>query len=421
MSIISRTILYTLCNIVLGLTTYGQATKSPFSAIGVGEYYGNSLAHNQGMAGVGISNPQYGYLNNKNPALLVFNIYTVFESGIVGEKRTLKNGEAVEKNKSANLNYLAIGFPIKRGRWSTSTGLMPYTNVNYKFNYVQNISGSSNKVDVLETGSGGINKVFWSHGVALNDDFSLGMTMTHLFGSIDKSYSNRLIETRQTIIFVPTVQENNYYKNNNLSLGFSFHKDSIFKKQYRLNLGLVYDFGTNVNTTYNALIQSYVGNIPNSSDSLSNLQGITTLPQSIGAGISLSKDNFTIGADVQYLDYTQFKNLQGQSQGGLGAWGIALGGEYKPSLASPGSYLKQITYRTGVSLDQYPFLVNNNKMKDIGINFGFSLPMHGSSVDLALKVGKRGDVGLNTIAENYIKLYFGVTFNDQWFIKRRFD
>ena len=60
-------------------------------------------------------------------------------------------------------------------------------------------------------------------------------------------------------------------------------------------------------------------------------------------------------------------------------------------------------------------------MQDLGINFGLSLPMHGSSVDIGLKAGKRGDVKLNTIAENYIKLYFGVTFNDQWFIKRKFD
>jgi hypothetical protein len=36
-------------------------------------------------------------------------------------------------------------------------------------------------------------------------------------------------------------------------------------------------------------------------------------------------------------------------------------------------------------------------------------------------LGRRGDLQLNKIEENYVKLYFGVTFNDQWFIKRRFD
>src|SRR6187399_3272406 len=141
MSISSRIILSFFCTAGLSLTAHAQATRSPFSAFGVGEYYGNSLAHNQGMAGVGISNPQYFYLNNKNPALLVFNTFTVFESGIVGENRTLKNGEAVETNGSGNLNYLAIAFPIKRLRWTASSGLMPYTTVNYQFTYTDAILG----------------------------------------------------------------------------------------------------------------------------------------------------------------------------------------------------------------------------------------------------------------------------------------
>ena len=130
----------------------------------------------------------------------------------------------------------------------------------------------------------------------------------------------------------------------------------------------------------------------------------------------------TIGADVQYLDYTQFRDLKGNNPAGQGAWRFGLGGEFTPNPSGPGSYLARITYRTGVSIDQYPYLVNGNTLKDFGINFGLSLPVSRiSSIDLGLKIGKRGDIGLNKIEENYFKLYFGVTFNDQWFIKRRFD
>lgn len=423
MSISKRIVFSILCSAVLGLTAQGQATRSPFSIFGIGENYGNSLAHNQGMAGVGFSNPQYYYLNNKNPALLVFNTLTVFESGLVAEKRSLKDGQTVEKNGSGNLNYLALGFPVKRGRWSTSTGLMPYTNVNYKLNYTDNIAGSTNQVEVVETGTGGINQVFWSNGVALNDDFSLGLTVNYLFGSINNRYSNRLIETQQSVLFVPTVYERYYYKDFNFSAGFSFHKDSLFKKNYRINVGLVYDFSSKINTSYYERIER--NNAARGIDSLAlaNLSGTTTLPQSLGAGISISKaDNLTIGADVQYLDYTQFRDFKGINPGGQGVWKFAVGGEFTPASTSPGSYLKRMTYRTGVSLDQYPYLVNGNTLKDFGINFGLSLPVSRiSSLDIGVKIGKRGDLGLNKIEENYFKLYFGVTFNDQWFIKRRFD
>ncbi|MEK6783021.1 MAG: hypothetical protein AABY93_15080 [Bacteroidota bacterium] len=423
MSISKRFILSLLGGLVVSLTAQGQATRSPFSAFGIGEYYGNSLAHNQGMAGVGISNPQYFYLNNKNPALLVFNTFTVFESGIVGENRTLKNGEAVEKNASGNLNYLALGFPIKRGRWSASTGLMPYTTVNYKLNYVDDIENSSNKVAVVETGDGGINQVFFSNGVALNDDFSLGLRANYLFGSINNRYSNILLVTEQPRIIVPTVYEQYYYKDFSLSTGFSFHKDSLFNKNYRINFGLVYDFKANLNTSYYERSERNDVNGNIDSLALANYSGTTTLPQSYGAGVSISKaDNFTIGADFQYLDYSQFKDFKGQNPTGRGAWRIAVGSEFTPFSASPGNYLARITYRTGVSIEEYPYLVNDNVLKDFGINFGLSLPVARiSSLDIGVKVGRRGDLSLNKIEEKYIKLYFGVTFNDQWFIKRKFD
>ena len=420
MSISSRIILILFCSAVLSLTADAQATRTPFSAFGVGETYGNSLAHNQGMAGVGISNPQYFYLNNKNPALLVYNTFTVFESGIVGENRTLKNGEAVEKNASGNLNYLAIAFPIKRLRWTASTGLMPYSSVNYQFTYTDAILGSPNRVAVHESGIGGINKVYVSNGVALTPDLSIGATVNYLFGSINNQYSNRLLASEQQVLFTPTIKEQYYFKDYSYSAGISFHKDSISKKNYRLNLGVVYDFNADVRTEFS---QRTVSNLSNGGiDSLANLTGTTTLPQTLGVGISFGKsDKFTIGADAQYMDYTQFKDFKGQNPAGQGAWRLAVGTEVTPNTSST-NYLSRMTYRTGVSIDQYPYLVNGNALKDFGINFGLSLPVSRySSLDLGLKVGRRGDLTLNKIEETYIKLYFGVTFNDQWFIKRRFD
>jgi len=49
------------------------------------------------------------------------------------------------------------------------------------------------------------------------------------------------------------------------------------------------------------------------------------------------------------------------------------------------------------------------------------LPAGRSSMDLALKVGQRENKAENILEESYFKLYFGITFNDQWFIKRKFD
>jgi hypothetical protein len=63
--------------VISAAKVWGQAAPSPFTTYGVGEPYGNGLVHNQGN-GLGVSQPQYWYINNQNPALLIYNNYSVF-------------------------------------------------------------------------------------------------------------------------------------------------------------------------------------------------------------------------------------------------------------------------------------------------------------------------------------------------------
>lgn len=406
---------------------WGQAASSPFSYLGIGEPYGNALTHNQGMAGVGVSNPQYFYLNNQNPALLVFNRFTVFEAGFIGERRTIKGNGISETNGNGNLNYLITAFPVKLGRWTTSLGLMPYSTVNYKLNYVDEIEGNTtNTVNVTESGEGGVNQAYWSNGVSLNKDFSVGLKATYMFGSIIREYANSLTNSDQPIPYSPTVYIRNYVKDFNLSAGISFHKDSIAgRKNYKINVGAVYDFRANLNTEYFARIERRnPAGVVDSSTLINNVPGNITIPSSMSAGLSVAKgDYWTVGVDYTYFDYSNFKDFNGEVQSwGTSGWKLSVGTEFTPDPTSLGNYLKRMTYRTGISYDKYPYLINGNMVKDFGLNFGFSMPVSRfSSLDFAFKVGQRGNLTDNTIEENYFKIYFGMTFNDQWFIKRRFD
>ncbi|HCM74766.1 MAG TPA: hypothetical protein DIS90_00170 [Cytophagales bacterium] len=402
----------------------GQAAKTPFSSFGIGETFGNGLTQNQGMAGIGISNPEYWHLNNVNPALLVYNTITVFEAGFIGEQRTIKGSSASEKAGSGNLNYLAMGFPIKRTKWGMGIGLMPYSSVNFALSYQAPIENSTNTVEVLEQGSGGINQLYWSNGIALHPNVSVGLKATYFFSSIINQYAATLSETSQLVRYTTNVYDRQSFKGFGFTGGVSFHKDSIGRKNFQFNAGLVYDFKADIDTKfYERLERRNAGGITDSVTIVNNEPGTTTIPQSFGGGISFGKElKWLVGADFTYLDYTQFKNFNGTPEGVSKGWQFSLGGKITPDAGSLNNYLKRVTYRTGVSLSEAPYLINGNVLKDFGINFGLSLPVSRiSSLDLAFKVGKRGDLLTNSIEENYFKLYFGVTFNDQWFIKRRFD
>jgi len=324
---------------------------------------------------------------------------------------------------SGNLNYLILAVPVISGWWTTSFGLMPYTRLNYLLNYQEPIPGSPGSVEVLEEGSGGINQFYWSNGVSINRNISVGIKAAYLFSSTESLYGNYLVGNPVSI--AARVNDRTFVSDFIFTPAISIHLDSLGKKNHRLNIGVVYDLKTNLDVKFNRRIERWNAvSLVDSTTVISNQPGTITMPGNLMVGISFNPYPYKLMAavDASYADYSQYRNLEGKNPYGSNSWRIAGGIEYTPDRTSLGNYLKRISYRTGLSLENYPFLANGNMVKDFGITFGVSLPVNRiSSLDLAVKWGRKGDKATNAIEENYFKIYFGITFNDQWFIKRRFD
>jgi hypothetical protein len=376
------------------------------------------------MAGVGVSHPQFLFINNQNPALLVYNYWTSFQGGILMENRTISGDTISEKSTGGNMNYLVTAFPIKPTRWTTSLGLMPYTTVKYKFSYVDNVENSTDKVNVSEEGNGGLTQLYWSNGVKVNKNLAVGLKTAYIFSSIVNTYRNQLQLSDQPVNYFSAIEEKSYVKDFAFSGGMSYSRDSIFtQRKYRLSFGAVYSFGTNLKATKTdkLLRTDAVGDTIESVTLSSSGKGNFYVPGALTAGISLSRGlKWTIGTEFNYQDWSTFKSINGDNQTLGKSWKIAVGGEVTPNLFDEG-YIKRVTYRWGASIEQTPFIANNKPVNDIGMNVGFSLPAGRSSLDLAFRYGKRGGKSDNSIGENYFKIYFGLTFNDQWFIKHKFD
>jgi hypothetical protein len=401
----------------------GQAARSPFSATGLGDQYGSGLNQNLGMGGVGVSNYSYWRINNMNPALLVFNRLTSFQLGLVGEQRTQTSStnDVTEKSGNGNLNYLALAIPIKLGKWTAAAGLQPYSRLNYRLSYQETVG--ANIVTNTESGTGGVNGAYISNGVAINESISVGLKGTYLFGSTDNLFTN--VVNAVTTVVSPAIRETTFVKGFQLSPAVSVHLDSLLGANYLLNFGAVYDFGTTLNAKFSQWQGRYgsLGNILDSTTLINEASSTVRLPQAIAVGVSFGNSyKWILGLDGYYADYSGYRDITGSNPYGSNLWRISGGFEITPDPQSLTSYLKRATYRTGVSLENSPYLVNGAAVRDFGITFGLSLPVsRSSSLDLGLKLGKKGDKTVNTIEENYLKLYFGITFNDQWFIKRKFD
>jgi len=427
MSLRSPLLLFIGAVLTAGLApAYAQPARSTFSAFGVGEMQDPVQPNLQVMADVGISNPQYWYINNLNPALLVNNTYTTFQAGIVGESRSATDGQRTQDSQDGNMNYLILAFPIKFGKWSTALSLSPYSSVDYGFSYVVPIENTTQSALFTESGSGGINQLSWSHGISVFKFLSIGVRANYLFSSIENNIGKTVnLSTDQVVILTSNTYKRYNYNDYSFAGGISLHLDSIGAKEYRFNLGAVYNLDANIRTDYFETLQRTTQNGANlGKDTLVNSQlGYTFIPGSLAVGLSFGRRQiWSFGIDGKLTDFTDFSAFEKSPTPTQVGWKVAAGLEVTPDPTSLSSFMKRMTYRTGVSFEESPFLVSNNPLTDFGINFGISAPVSRvSSVDLGLRWGRRGNIADNTIEEQYFKIYFGITFNDRWFIKRRFD
>ena len=79
-------------------------------------------------------------------------------------------------------------------------------------------------------------------------------------------------------------------------------------------------------------------------------------------------------------------------------------------------------YRAGFKYIDGGLEVNQQDIKDFGINFGLGIPVGRlSKANLGFEFGQRGTDEFGLIKENYLNFMIGVSLNDLWFIKSMYN
>ena len=66
--------------------------------------------------------------------------------------------------------------------------------------------------------------------------------------------------------------------------------------------------------------------------------------------------------------------------------------------------------------------IQNQAINEFGINFGFGLPFQGfSNINLGFEVGKRGTKNAGLIQEDFFSIRLGLSLNDRWFVKKKYN
>lgn len=412
--------------ISLSLGFFGSVsgqTISSYSALGIGDLHLNALAHNQGMGGLGISNSNVLYQNVMNPALLPENAIYSFGAGFSAEDKSIWQGNNREKASGGRLGYLSMILPLVRGKVAMNIAMSPYSTVNYNFKSATTVVGNDSAEMVLyNKGEGGFNQVSISSGLKLTKGLYVGGKASYIIGSIDKERNNVL--TSPEGIYVPT-SITKLTAND-----FLFGVGGVYRYYFTNNLsgsiGFIYDFPKDLSVTRSQVLEvKSVANIPVQIDTVyDDESGYLHIPETLGIGFSIHKLNrWMFGTDIRLQKWGDYRNFDGNNNNLVNARLIRIGGEVTPDATSVDNYFARVTYRVGFNFDQTPYVFNNTQINEFGINFGLTLPVSNfSSADIGFRYGVRGTVNDNLIQENFFRIYFGITFNDnRWFVRPKFN
>ncbi len=420
---LGKKIFFMLLMVAISGNVIGQDANSLFSKLGVGQPINPAHSHQFGMGGVGLSNSDLRYINLQNPALLTYNSIYTFSAGMRGENRTIKTKNASENDVKMNLAYLAFAFPIKPGKWTSALSISPYSLKNYEFTYTTDIVGHPGQSTVNEKGKGSINQLTWSNGFNVFKNFNLGIKASVMFSAITSEYKNAVVDPDIIAVYAPSVISKEAYSGVVFGGGFSYRIP--LKDKLDLNIGGIYDFKKDLKTTVTRTfeLQDAGSGSTIDVDSLAVYDSRTGIPSNYGFGVSIGKPfNWTAGIDFKVSNWSEYYNIDGESENINNSWSLALGGEFTPDNGSTDNYLSRVTYRLGARYEKTPYNVENSVVNDFGINFGVSLPAGISSIDISGQIGKRGNLNAHLFHENYFKFILGITFNDRrWFVKRKFD
>jgi hypothetical protein len=397
-------------------------TSSPYSIGGLGEIAFKGNAINRHMGGLDIVSDSL-HANINNPASLGDLKLVTYSLGLNYKSTKLSSSASNESVTSASIDYLVVAIPTKK--FTFGFGILPTTSVGYRLQSVIDGENINNVVNRNE-GYGGLNQTFISIGFKVFEFLNFGVSANYNFGKITNESSRQ----EQNIDF------GTFFTKTSSLVGFNYRFATQLKipltSKVRLD-AMAYYVPENSLTATNesvyftrSVTTQDLGDFENVDLAARNLKetSISLGDQySFGLGITKEKKWFVGGQYYQrnsadYVDnFISLDNIMYANGSRL-----SFGGFYLPDYSSITSYWKRIVYRAGMRFEDTGVLFNNQPLKENGISFGVSLPMAGySNANIGIEFGKRGSQDNGLIQESYWNLIVGLSLNDIWFIKRKFN
>ncbi len=409
-----------------------KGENNPYSKYGIGEMSNGNNAVLRGMGNITSAYKNAYILNSDNPASYSYLERTTFEVGGTASTRTINGSGFNYRTGTATLSHLSLGFPVHKNA-GISIGFKPYTQAYYfmadTIAYTTTPPSPIDSVMRIYQGSGGLNYAYFGAG-AKYKGFSFGFNLGYMFGTIRRRTTAFPIDT-QKINKAYTADFNDYLRFGGLHWKCGVMYETTLDSGYSLRLGGTFTLNQNLFERLNAYqVSSYDLRDTMINDTTYNSgerQGKLTLPMSFSIGAMLTHGTkWNVGIDFTTAQWSGFKSQPDtilRSGVGSSSYKLALGGEFTPDANSIRNYMARVTYRLGLYYGTDYLRLYNTVLPCYGVTAGASLPFRRSQsqIHMAVDIGRLGLTEKSLMEQTYIRFTLGVSINDKWFMKRKYD
>ena len=420
-----RSHIFILIIIFFNSYAFSQNTGSPYSLNELGEinFFGN--VSNISMGGVDSLIDSIEF-NINNPSSLAKLQLTNYQVGTFYKSSSISNNLNTDKFNSANINYIAIGIPTKK--FGFGFGVLPYSSVGFNLQTSDDYNSNNFLSSRLFAAEGNLNRVFFSLGIPLFKFFSVGGSLNYNFGKFSYEKYNQYDNINYGLYSNSSSEITgfNYMISSSLIIPLKNDLKASFIFNYnpssKLNSYNVESIYTSTSSTINLETLGDFIDVDLSSSGLENTDLIISDRSIYSFGLE-KKNKWFLG--VQYEDKlsssfdNKFLSLTNISYRDSRVF--SAGAYFIPDSSSLTSYWKRVKYRFGVRNEEKSILLNNLPVNQFSLNLGLGLPLSGfSKANFGLEFGTVEDEN-KSLKENYFSIRLGLSLNDIWFIKRKFN
>lgn len=399
-------------------------TSSPYSRYGLGDREAIGYNKSLGLGGVALALRDKNMMNATNPASFSSQDSMSFILDIALKGRYVLSQAANGKThteSAANVHHVGMQLPMGK-YFGLGMGFQPFTQMGYdvtRYETDPKLLSQIGNIRYHHHGNGGVNEAFLGVAFKPVSNLSIGVKGRFLFGSLN--YAQDMYIPNHPIYADVRFDDRVVLRGYGVTVG---GQASIpFSEEKRLRLGAIAEFVPVLNAEHRKEVsQIYLNNnFQVANNFLSGTESVT-YPLRYGGGMFYEGRNLSYGADFTLQDWSSFRYRNTEQKYGL-SYSANVGLQWVPNPTDLRYYFKRVQYRFGAYYSQLPMIVNDQPLHDAGLTLGFGFPYKyfASVFHTAFRLGMRGNTNHGLIREFYGEFVIGVSFNDVWFVKRKYQ